>query len=100
VLPSIYREGVPRALLEAGSMGRPLITTDWIGCRDAVDAGHTGYLVPPSNAQALAQCMQDFTALDPAVRQTMGDASRAKMQTEFDEHIVINRYLDELRTIC
>jgi hypothetical protein len=44
--------------------------------------------------------MQDFTALDPAVRQTMGDASRAKMQTEFDEHIVINRYLDELRTIC
>jgi len=56
VLPS-YREGTPRSLLEAAAMGRPLIATDAVGCREAVEDGVTGLLVPIKNAAALAQAM-------------------------------------------
>ena len=54
VLPSTYREGLPRSLMEGMAMGRPIITTDAPGCRDTVMEGINGYLVPPRNVEALA----------------------------------------------
>jgi len=62
VLPSYYREGVPRVILEAMSMGKPVVTTDMPGCRDAVEDGKNGLLVPPKNSQALAEAICDFNA--------------------------------------
>jgi glycosyltransferase involved in cell wall biosynthesis len=92
VLPSYYREGVPRTLLEAASMGKPLITTDNVGCREAVEHGVNGYLCRPRDAADLAAAMGRFAALGPGERARMGEAGRRKILAEFDEAIVIRRY--------
>ncbi len=90
VLPSFYREGTPRSLLEAAAMGRAIITTDSIGCREAVEDGVTGLLVPVKDSDALAAAMLCLYA-DPEGRQCMGEAGRAKMLLEFDERLVIQK---------
>ena len=90
VLPSFYREGTPRSLLESAAMGRAIITTDSIGCREAVENGVTGLLVPVRDADALAEAMLRLYA-DPDCRQRMGAAGRAKMLREFDERLVIQK---------
>jgi glycosyltransferase involved in cell wall biosynthesis len=93
VLPSYYREGVPRSLLEAAAMALPIITTDSVGCREAVEDGVSGFLVRPRDALDLAETIGRFLALTPAERAAMGQAGRRKMETEFDESIVVERYL-------
>lgn len=93
VLPS-YREGVPRALLEAAAMGKPVITTDTAGCRDVVEDGRTGLLVPVGDGPALARAIVRLVSDSEACR-TMGAAGREKVLREFDERTVIARILDE-----
>lgn len=83
VLPSHYREGVPRSILEAMSMGRAIVTTDAPGCRETVTAGQNGFLVPPRDAAALASAMERFI-LDPDLIPAMGAASRALARERFD----------------
>jgi glycosyltransferase involved in cell wall biosynthesis len=92
VLPSYYREGIPRALLEAAAMGKPLITTDTVGCREVVDDGVTGLLVPVKDAEALARAMMHLLH-NPAMRAQMGKAGQTKMEREFDERIVVEKTL-------
>lgn len=92
VLPSFYREGVPRVLLEAAAMGRPIITTDAVGCRDVVDDGVNGFLVIPRDVHDLAEKMVRMIELPLEARLLMGSKSRAKMELEFDENIVIDQY--------
>jgi glycosyltransferase involved in cell wall biosynthesis len=77
VLPS-YREGMPRVLLEAAAMARPVITTDVPGCRDALDAGKTGLLCQPRDSASLARACADFITLTPEARAAMGQAGRAR----------------------
>jgi glycosyltransferase involved in cell wall biosynthesis len=79
VLPSYYREGLPRTILEAMATGRPIITTDLPGCRDAVDDGSNGILVPARNSDALARAMSRIVA-DPAAASKMGVRSRELAQ--------------------
>jgi glycosyltransferase involved in cell wall biosynthesis len=93
VLPS-YREGTPRTLLEAAAMGRPIITTDAVGCREVVDDGQNGYLCKLRDATDLADKMRQMLGLTQAQRQQMADHGRRKMEREFDEQIVINKYMD------
>ncbi len=95
VLPS-YREGTPRALLEAAAMGKPVITTDAPGCRDAVDDGLTGFLCRSGSAEDLATKMIAMIDLGAARRQAMGQAGRAKMERDFDEKRVVATYLDTI----
>ena len=92
VLPS-YREGVPRSLLEAAAMGRLIVTTDAVGCRDAVDDGVTGLLCRVADANDLADKLLRMIEMSPEGRVLMGQAGRRKMELEFDEKIVIDRYL-------
>jgi glycosyltransferase involved in cell wall biosynthesis len=99
VLPS-YREGTPRTLLEAAAMGKPLITTDAPGCRNVVDDGVNGFLCTVGDANDLAEKLITFASLNPARRREMGLASRLKAEAEFDERIVVNRYLAALEVIC
>jgi glycosyltransferase involved in cell wall biosynthesis len=99
VLPSYYREGVPRTLLEAASMGLPVITTDAVGCRDAVEDGITGFLCQQRDAQDLADKMRQMLRLPADARLAMGYAGREKMLREFDERIVISNYLEAIRKI-
>jgi glycosyltransferase involved in cell wall biosynthesis len=97
VLPSAYREGVPRSLLEAGAMGKPLITTDAIGCREAVEDGVTGILCTRGSAPALAEAMQRMIDLGPEGRKAFGERGRARMELLFDDRIVHNSYRKALR---
>ncbi len=98
VLPS-YREGVPRTLLEAAAMSRPVITTDTTGCRDAVVDGETGFLCKVRDADDLAETMLRFIALPQTERKAMGVRGRNFVEQEFDERIVIDRYLELVRTL-
>lgn len=98
VLPS-YREGVPRVLLEASSMGLPIITTDSVGCREAIDDGVTGLMCQPRDADDLARCMRQMVNMPESERHAMGQRGREKMVREFDEKIVIDRYLEAIDQI-
>ena len=95
VLPS-FREGTPRSLLEAASMGKPIITTDVPGCRNVVMDEINGYVVPVKNVHALAGAMKRFIALPKADRERMGQASRTLAISRFDETIVIAAYRSAL----
>jgi glycosyltransferase involved in cell wall biosynthesis len=92
VLPSYYREGVPRSLLEAGSCGLPLITTDSVGCRETVINGVNGYLISPRSSVALFDAMKKIVELDVRERREMGLASRNYMVSHFSETLVLEQY--------
>jgi glycosyltransferase involved in cell wall biosynthesis len=99
VLPSYYREGTPRTLLEAAAMARPIITTDAVGCREVVDDGVNGYLCKVRDAGDLAEKMEKMLSLSSEQRSEMGLRGRAKMEAEFDEQIVIGKYLAAIEAI-
>jgi glycosyltransferase involved in cell wall biosynthesis len=99
VLPSYYPEGTPRALLEAAAMGKPIITTDTVGCREVVDDSINGYLCQARDSTDLAEKMDKMLQLTPEQRQQMGVYGRQKIEREFDEKIVINKYLAILDVI-
>lgn len=96
VLPSFYREGTPRTLLEAAAMARPIVTTDSVGCRDVVDDGVNGYLCKPKDASDLADKMERIVSMSPAEREAMGQRGREKVERQFDEEIVIRKYLEAI----
>lgn len=97
VLPSYYPEGVPRSLLESAAMARPIITTDSVGCREVVDDGSNGFLCEPRDAEDLAAKMEQMMNLSAKERFQMGKNGRAKMEQEFDELIVIERYFKVIK---
>ena len=82
VLPS-YHEGIPRSVLEAMSMGRPIITTDAYGCRETVEDGKNGFLVPVRDSKSLATAMGHFIK-KPNLILSMGKASRIMAEERFD----------------
>ena len=98
VLPTYYREGLPKSLIEAAACGLPLITCDAPGCREVVTDGVEGLLVPPRDAGALAMAIAQLLD-DPDLRDRMGKAARAKVLGEFDECIVIARTLAVYREL-
>lgn len=98
VLPS-YREGTPRTLLEAAAMARPIVTTDAVGCREVVDDGINGYLCKPKDASDLADKMEWIVSISHAQRETMGLRGREKVEREFDEQIVIDKYLSAIAEV-
>ena len=98
VLPS-YREGTPRTLLEAAAMGRPLVATDVVGCREVVEDGINGFLCKPRDAQDLAAKMEAMLVLLPEQRAEMGRLGRLRVECEFDEQIVIKKYLSSISQI-
>jgi len=95
VLPS-YREGTPRTLLEAAAMGKPIITTNVVGCKEVVEHGFNGLLCEVKNAQDLAEKMKEMLLLSEDQRRLMGENGRLKMEKEFDENIVIQKYLQAI----
>jgi glycosyltransferase involved in cell wall biosynthesis len=95
VLPSYYREGVPRSVLEAMAMGRPVITTDAPGCRETVRHGENGFLVPVRDTAALADAMRRFLD-DPSLIERMGQAARRIAETKYGVHEVNSVMLAEM----
>ncbi len=94
VLPS-YHEGTPRSVLEALSVGRPVITTDAPGCRETVKEGENGFLVPVKNAQAIADAMLRLCN-DPQGAERMAAAARRYAETKFDVNYVCNITLNTI----
>jgi len=92
VLTSL-KEGLPRAIIEAGACARPIVATDVIGSRDAVVDGETGFLVPLGDAEALADRLERLLA-DRELRHRMGRSSRAHAEASFDERRVTERILE------
>ncbi len=74
-------------------MAKPVITTDVPGCRDVVEEGVTGFLCAARDAASLAAAMMRMARLSPRERLALGTAGRAKIEAQFDEKIVIERYL-------
>lgn len=99
VLPSYYREGVPKSLLEAGAMGKPIVTTDNVGCRETVDHGINGFICQRQDTESLLLALDKMINLSHAERCEMGKRSRIKMEQEFDEGSVIKSYVSALENI-
>lgn len=99
VLPTYYREGTPKSLLEALSVGRPIITTDMPGCRDTVIVNKNGYLVEPKIPEELAKTMELMKTSDFKVLDNMSKESRKLAEKRFDETIIINKYINQIKKI-
>ena len=91
--PSYYREGVPKSLIEACAIGRPIVTTNSIGCRDTVEDGINGFLIPIKDSKTLAQRLKKLID-DKELRDAMGKASRQKAEREFSIENVIKKHLE------
>ena len=98
VLPS-YREGVPHSLLEAAAMARPIIATDVAGCREVVEHGRNGLLCKVKSPADLAQKMVEMAGLPAERRREMGMFGRLKVTRQFDEQIVVKKYLNAIMQI-
>jgi len=91
VLPS-YREGLPRTVLEAMSLGLPVVATDVSGCRDSVVEGETGYLVPPKDAESLSDAIIKL-AKDRGLREKLGQNGRKLAEQRFDVKNIVQAHL-------
>jgi glycosyltransferase involved in cell wall biosynthesis len=98
VLPS-YREGLPRTLLEAAAMGRPIIATNVTGCREIVQDGQNGLLCKPRDAKDLAEKMKDMIILSADERQKMGLKGRIKMEENFDQRIIVEKIVSRIESV-
>lgn len=98
VLPS-YREGFPRALMEASAMALPVVATDIRGCREAVEHRETGILVPAQDAESLAKAILELLR-NPGAARAMGEKGRAKAEREFDQLAVFRRVHDAYRHLA
>jgi len=90
VLPSYYGEGVPKVLLEAAAIGRPIITCDTPGCREAVDHNANGLLVPPQSPTDLADAIEQLI-LAKDKRQEMGQNGRTRVENDFNTDAVVHQ---------
>jgi len=96
-LPSYYREGLPCSLLEGMAMGKPIITTDSVGCRDTVEHGKNGYIIPIADIKALKDAMLQFAALPVEKQISMGTYSRKKVLREFCKEVILPHYLEQIQ---
>ena len=97
--PSFYPEGMSNVCLESQASGRPVITTDRPGCADTIEDGVTGFLVREQDAADLTEKVEQFLQLSPAQREAMGKRARRRMEEIFDRRLVVQRYLEEIKTI-
>lgn len=99
LLPSYYREGIPKSLIEATAIGRPIITTDSVGCRETVVDGENGFLIPIKSPEILAQKIKTLVD-DAPLRHRMGLASRRIAEEKFSIAGVIERHFDIYATVA
>jgi len=91
-LPTFYGEGVPKVLIEAAASGRPIVATNWPGCREIVHEGHNGLLVPPRDPEALARALEKVLK-DRDLRSRMGSRGREIVMSGFTSALVVEKTL-------
>lgn len=99
VLPSYYREGVPQCLIEAMAMGKPIITTDNVGCRETVDDNKTGYIVKPKSVAELKDAMIKMIEVGHEKRLQFGRLGRKKAEKDFCHIIISRHYLQTIEKV-
>ena len=99
VHPSYYPEGMSNVLLEAAAHCRPIIATDRAGCREAVDDGKTGFIIPIKNEDALVDAIERFLMMTWEQKKEMGLLGREKIEREFDRQIVVKSYIEEIQRL-
>jgi glycosyltransferase involved in cell wall biosynthesis len=99
VFPSYYREGVPKSLIDVCAVGRPIITTTSIGCKDVVDDGVNGFLVPIKDSDALAEKLRVLIE-DKELRVKMGKAAREKAERDFSLDKVVQKHMEIYYSFC
>ena len=97
VLPTRYREGVPRVLMEAAALGLACVTTNMPGCRDVIHDGQTGLMIEPGDQPALTSALQRLVA-SPELRSELGQSATARIQSRFEMEHIINAYIDAYGT--
>ena len=97
--PTYYPEGISNVLLEACATGRPIITTDRSGCREVVDDGLNGYMIPCQSSEGLIVAVEKFLNMTWEEKKAMGLAAREKVEREFDRQIVVEKYVEEVEKI-
>ena len=98
LFPSFYMEGLPKSVIDAETAGLPVITTDWVGCRDTVQDGYNGFLIPAKNASALAEKIS-YLIENPELRKMMGKNARAYAEEHFSLAEVIKRHLETYKSL-
>lgn len=96
VLPTYYREGVPRSILEALSVGMPIVTTDTPGCRETVINGQNGFLIPPNDLEGLTKALKYFLE-NPKKIEAMGIESRKMAENKFDVQIINDQLVNAIK---
>lgn len=94
--PTYYPEGLSNVLLESAASGRPIITTNRSGCREVVDDGINGYMIPKKNSTALINAVEKFLQLNNKEKKQMGLYARKKVEEQFDRQIVVEAYMKEI----
>lgn len=97
--PSYYPEGMSNVLLEAAASGRPVITADRAGCRETLEDGVTGFLVPVNDEEAVIKATERFLKMSDEERRTMGQRGSEKIRKEFDRKLVVQAYWEEIQRI-
>ena len=93
IFPSFYMEGLPKSVIDAEAIGLPVITTDWVGCRDTVVNGENGFLIPIKDAKSLAEKISILVENDD-LRQKMGVKGREYAEKYFSIENVVNKHLE------
>ena len=97
--PSYYPEGMSNVLLEAAASGRPVIAADRAGCRETLDDGVTGFLVPVNDEKAVIEAAEKFLQMSSEERKAMGLRGSEKIRREFDRKLVVQAYWEEITRI-
>lgn len=100
VLPSTYREGVPRVLIEAAALGKPLVAYQNVGVGDIVRDGENGFLVRPRDTRALVQALKTIVEMPYSDRERLGKESRRIAEECFDERVIVSEYLQAITLIA
>ena len=99
VLPSYHPEGISNVLLEAAAMGRPILTTNRVGCKEAVIENITGYLIEEKNSEDLIEKINKFIKLTNDEKTKMGLEGRKHIESRYDRKIIVNFYLREIKKV-
>lgn len=97
--PTYYPEGISNVLLEACATGRPIITTDRSGCREVVEDGVNGYMIPCQDEKALIEAIEKFLSLSWEQKKRLGMSARKTVEERFDRQIVVQKYVEEVNRV-
>ncbi|HFI1204365.1 TPA: glycosyltransferase, partial [Escherichia coli] len=98
VLPSFYREGIPKSLIEAAALGKIIVTTDNVGCRDTVKDKVSGFLCKPKSVESLVKALEKVILIDKVNAVEMGKESRKLAVEKFDENLIIAEYIKKIES--